>query len=71
LRFLSIAIILAETEQIQNLLKTTQLCLTKASNTKQTDVYLMQSGMSVACLMKYWQIQNEMRLEAEMLCLFV
>jgi hypothetical protein len=31
----------------------------------------MQSGMSVACLMKYWQIENEMRLEAEMLCLFV
>jgi hypothetical protein len=32
----------------------------------------MQSGMSVAAgLMKYWHIQKEMRLEADMLYLFV
>jgi hypothetical protein len=31
----------------------------------------MQSGMSVVCLMKCWQIEKEMRLAAEMLYLFV
>ena len=48
LRFLCI-VILVESEQIQKPVKTTQLRLTKANNTKQTDAYLMQSGMSVAC----------------------